>query len=90
MTGTGFKVNYVDIFIMTCIILNMFQMAINFEGSSKEFNNVLDYINYFFTGVFALECIMKLIAFGPSYFKTGWNIFDFCVVTASFFDIIMN
>jgi len=51
---------------------------------------MLDYINYFFTGVFALECMLKLLAYGSSYFKTSWNIFDFCVVSASFFDIVMN
>jgi len=65
-------------------------MAINYEGSSKTYNLTLDYINFFFTGIFGLECIMKLIAFGFTYFKTSWNVFDFCVVAASFFDIVMN
>ena len=65
-------------------------MAINYEGSPKSYNNILDYINFFFTGIFGLECIMKLIAFDKTYFKTSWNVFDFCVVIASFFDIIMN
>jgi hypothetical protein len=47
-------------------------------------------VNYFFTGVFVLECIFKLISFGLSYFKTSWNVFDFCVVNASILDIVMN
>lgn len=34
MTGdSGNKINYVDIFIMVCIVLNMFLMAITYEGS---------------------------------------------------------
>ena len=65
-------------------------MAINYEGSSKTYNKALDYINFCFTGVFGLECILKLISFGFTYFRTSWNVFDFCVVAASFFDIVMN
>lgn len=65
-------------------------MAVNFEGSSAEYNKILEYINYFFTGVFVLECIFKLIAFGLSYFKNSWNVFDFCVVCASILDIAMG
>jgi hypothetical protein len=65
-------------------------MAVNMEGASEEYNNILDMINYFFTSVFVLECLLKLIAFGGSYFRTAWNIFDFCVVSASIFDIAMN
>lgn len=90
VTGFGKPSNYFDMFIMACIVLNMLQMAVNFEGSSAIYNTALDYINYFFTSVFALECILKIIGFGGSYFKTSWNIFDFCVVCASLFDITMN
>lgn len=91
MTGEGgAKINYVDIFVMICIVLNMGQMAINYEGSSTQYNKALDYVNFFFTGIFGLECVLKLISFGFTYFKTSWNVFDFCVVLASFFDIVMN
>lgn len=51
---------------------------------------MLTYVNYVFTSVFALEAFIKLIAFGKSYFKSGWNRFDFFVVISSFIDIIMN
>lgn len=90
ITGEGRSVNYVDLFVMACIVLNMFQMAVNFEGSSSQYNSILDNINYFFTSVFILECILKLIAFGISYFKNSWNIFDFCVVFASVIDISLS
>ncbi len=49
----------------------------------------MDKINYFFTAAFALECITKLIAHGGNFFSSGWNKFDFFVVSASFFDIVM-
>jgi len=34
--------------------------------------------------------ILKMIAFGTSYFDNGWNKFDFFVVMAAIFDIILN
>jgi Ion transport protein len=76
-------------FIMSCIILNIFTMAANFEGMSKAYSRILEDINYFFTAAFAMECIFKLIAHGGNYFNSAWNKFDFFVVSASFLDIIM-
>lgn len=82
--------NRFDIFIMGCIVLNMIQMACTFEGSTTEYNWVLELINYVFTAIFGLEATLKLIGFGMSYFKNSWNRFDFIVVIASFIDIIMS
>lgn len=76
-------------FIMACIILNIFTMAATFEGQSDSYSNVLEKINYFFTAAFTLECASKLIAHGGHYFSSGWNKFDFFVVSASFLDIVM-
>jgi hypothetical protein len=82
--------NYFDIFIMVCIVLNMLQMAIDYEGSSKTYNNVLLYINLLFTAIFTIECILKLIAFGKVYFSLGWNNFDFFVVISSILEIVIS
>lgn len=90
ITGEGRDTNYFDIFIMTCIILNMIQMAFYHDDSSLAYTKVLDTINYFFTSIFAIECALKLISFGIAYFKTAMNIFDFFVICASFFEIILN
>lgn len=75
---------------MTIIVANMVLMAMEFEGSSSSYNQVLKSINYGFTVIFVIEAALKLIAFGVSYFRMGWNIFDFCVVSASLFDIFMG
>ena len=37
-----------------------------------------------------LECVAKLIAHGGNYFSSGWNKFDFFVVSASVLDIVMD
>ena len=68
----------------------MFQMAVGYEGMSVNFSYILDMINYVFTTIFVVEATLKLIAFGKHYFKNNWNVFDFCVVIASLFDIMMG
>lgn len=82
--------NSFDIAIMSCIVLNMVQMALYIEGAPQSYVNALEGINLFFTSAFLLEAILKLIAFGPRYFKNGWNRFDFFVVLSSIFDIVMD
>ena len=77
-----------DNFIMIVIFLNMVFMAFNFEGSSAGFNKFLSIVNYIFTGIFILECIIKLLGYGfKPYFHSGWNRFDFFVVVASLVDL---
>ncbi|VDM75854.1 unnamed protein product [Strongylus vulgaris] len=41
----------------------------------------------YFMGIFCLECVLKIIAFGfiahkGSYLRSGWNIMDFIVVVS--------
>lgn len=43
-----------------------------------------------FTIVFLVEGILKFIAFGLSYFNNSWNKFDFFIVAASIFDVILE
>lgn len=66
-------------------------MAITYESETEGYNNVLTIINYVFTGVFILECVLKLTAYGmKGYFTVGWNRFDFFVVCTSIMDIFMT
>ena len=43
-----------------------------------------------FSGVFIVEAILKLIALGPIYFKSAWNVFDLIVVGISIVDIALG
>ena len=67
----------------------MVQMAMIYETMSKEYATILESVNYVFTAIFFFEAVLKLIAFGKSYFKNSWNIFDFFVVVSSLIDIGM-
>lgn len=46
--------------------------------------------NYIFAAIFIIEAILKLIAYGISYFYNSWNKFDFFVVAASILDLILE
>lgn len=76
--------------IMSCIVLNMIQMACFYEGMSTGIASILDFSNYIFTAIFIIEAMCKIIAFGGSYLKNAWNKFDFFVVISSIFDIVLG
>ena len=83
--------NFLDNFIMICIVLNLISMAMAFDLSDATYDLALTYVNYIFTGIFIVECIIKLSAYGPiGYFHSGWNKFDFFVVVASIADLVIQ
>jgi len=82
------KSRYFEIFIFLCIILNTISMAIYYEGSPKNYQNILLQINLSISIIFIIEAGLKLIAVGfGGYFYSGWNKLDFFVVLTSIFDI---
>jgi hypothetical protein len=51
----------------------------------------LKYLNYTFTAIFCLEATIKLIGLGfKTYFRVGWNRFDFSIVVTSLLDITLD
>ncbi|CAH8519690.1 unnamed protein product [Schistosoma intercalatum] len=61
------------------------------EGQPNAYADALDYLNMIFTGVFTVEFVLKLTAFGfKNYFSDPWNVFDFIIVVGSFVDINMS
>ena len=69
--------NTFDLIIITCILFNIITMALYWENQSQEMRTVLEGINYFFTGIFIMEAILKIIAMTPrGYWISGWNKFD--------------
>lgn len=78
-----------DTFIILVILLNMLQMAIEFEGMTPGYIAFIMATGYIFTAIFFVEMVLKMIAFGSTYFNTGWNKFDFFVVMASMLDVVL-
>nr|QQY02546.1 voltage-dependent N-type calcium channel subunit alpha-1B [Cryptocotyle lingua] len=57
----------------------------------QNYCSTLVYLNTAFTAMFTMECLLKLIAFGPkSYFRDRWNTFDFITVVGSITDVLVS
>jgi len=69
--------------IMLFIGLNMLTMTMDHYQQSKQFGDILDYLNMIFIVIFSSECLMKIFALRYHYFKEPWNLFDFVVVILS-------
>ncbi|KAE9028177.1 hypothetical protein PF005_g2409 [Phytophthora fragariae] len=77
-----------EITIMGCVLLNTVFMAMDYFGEEDLYETGLNYLNYFFSGVFALEAVVKVIGLGKYYWKDPWNVFDFVVVLGTLFGVI--
>uniref|UniRef100_A0A5F9C5H1 Sodium channel protein n=1 Tax=Oryctolagus cuniculus TaxID=9986 RepID=A0A5F9C5H1_RABIT len=81
---------FVDLAITICIVLNTLFMAMEHHPMTEEFKNVLVVGNLVFTGIFAAEMVLKLIAMDPyEYFQVGWNVFDSLIVTLSLVELFL-
>jgi hypothetical protein len=80
-----------DMFIMSCILLNMVVMSLNHVDETEMWETSLTWANNVFTLVFTMEAIFKLIALFPrQYFRDNWNNFDFMVVVLSLFSMAIG
>ncbi|RLN21075.1 hypothetical protein BBJ28_00010562 [Nothophytophthora sp. Chile5] len=69
-----------EMIIMGCVMLNTVIMALNYFGEEDLYETTLEYSNYFFSTIFALEAIVKIIGLRRNYWKDSWNLFDFVIV----------
>ena len=74
---------YFEAFILTCISLNAILMTIRYVGMPNQLIDIIRDINYVFTGIFFIEMIIRLLAYGKNYFRDYWYIFDFVIVLGS-------
>ncbi|KAL1453024.1 hypothetical protein WDU94_007201 [Cyamophila willieti] len=82
---------YFDLAIAAVIGLNVITMAMEFYMMPMALTYALKIFNYFFTAVFILECIMKLLALGfHIYLKDRWNGLDIGIVILSIVGIALE
>ncbi|XP_022913809.1 sodium channel protein 60E isoform X3 [Onthophagus taurus] len=79
-----------EIAIFVLIFLNMLTMGIEHYDQPHAIFFVLEVSNAFFTTVFGLEAIVKIIGLRYHYFTVPWNVFDFLLVLASILGILME
>nr|CDS32307.2 voltage dependent calcium channel [Hymenolepis microstoma] len=96
-----------EYFIMTMIALNTLILMMKYHRPEKSLRSILEadddtkayesycaslmYLNTAFTGMFTIECLLKILAFGPrNYFRDRWNTFDFITVIGSITDVLVT
>ncbi|XP_054719182.1 voltage-dependent T-type calcium channel subunit alpha-1H-like, partial [Uloborus diversus] len=82
---------YFDLAIAAVIGLNVVTMAMEFYMMPKKLEYALKVFNYFFTAVFIVEAIMKIVALGIlKYLKNRWNQLDIVIVGLSIAGIVLE
>lgn len=89
---------YFDTIIIVLIIINSLLLGvIDYENpNSKSLRNqIVTNTEPFFTSVFTLEAVLKIISYGfivgrGAYLKDAWNWLDFVVVITSLLSILPN
>ncbi|XP_060840195.1 sodium channel protein 60E-like isoform X3 [Rhopalosiphum padi] len=79
-----------EIAIFVLIFLNMLTMGIEHYNQPVPVFFILEVCNAFFTTVFGLEALVKIIGLRFHYFTVPWNVFDFLLVLASVLGILME
>lgn len=82
---------YFDYFILLIIIISSIQLALDspLENPESTKQQTLYIIDVATTAIFALEALLKIIAFGflfndrPSYLRSPWNLVDFIIICFS-------
>ena len=77
--------------VAATIVLNTACLAIVHYPQSTALDSVLATSNYVFTGLFAVEMVLKVYGFGVAgYVHDAWNCFDAVIVVVSLVDIAVN
>jgi len=76
--------------IITIIALNTITMTLKWVSQTPHSLSLVEDLNFFFTFMFLVEAIIKLMAYYSRYFKDKWNVFDFIILLTSIVFIIMS
>ena len=86
-----------DTFIVVLIAASSVCLALDVPrlDPASELKRWLIILNYWFTGFFILEMMLKIVAYGflfapKAYLKDGWNILDFCIVIISILGLLAS
>lgn len=89
------NLRHFDNFMLVIILLSSITIAIeNPVNDDAKLNRVLKYFDYVFTGIFALEVLIKVVDMGiilhkGAYFRDWWNIIDALVVSFNIASLIL-
>jgi hypothetical protein len=81
---------YFDWFITTTIIANIVVMAMEFYNMNPGYAMVCNVLQNVFSGIFLIECVLKLLCYRLRYFWDRWNNFDFFLVLLSIGGLLLE
>ena len=73
---------FINVFITFVILVNAITLGLETSDTLvSKFGNVLTYIDKIALSIFVVELMIKIFVYRLSFFKSGWNNFDFIIVT---------
>lgn len=67
--------------ILLAILINTLSMGIEYHDQPEQLTVIVETSNIVFSGIFAVEMLLKVIAEGPfRYVANGFNVFDGVIV----------
>ena len=73
---------FINIFITFVILINAITLGLETsEELVSKIGNMLIYVDKIALSIFVIELLIKLFVYRLSFFKSGWNVFDFIIVT---------
>ena len=67
--------------ILLAILINTLSMGIEYHNQPEELTAIVETSNIVFSGIFAVEMLLKIVAEGPfKYIANGFNVFDGIIV----------
>ena len=80
-----------EFFVAALVCLNTLSLGTVYRGMSDSWQNMLQYLEIFFTIIFVLEMLLKWFAFGlRKYFADKSNVFDATVILFSLVDFVLS
>ncbi|KAI9224968.1 Ion transport protein-domain-containing protein [Blastocladiella britannica] len=77
--------------IMFIIMINTATLAVQTTASIQQnYGWYLAMADQVFLGIYLMETFLKLVVFHTTYFKAGWNIFDFIIVITSILSFALD
>merc|ERR1719264_1957782 len=82
--------------VLLCIMVSSAMLAAEDPlNSQSPRNNILNYFDYFFTTIFTIELILKIIAYGfilhkNAFCRSGFNLLDMLVVAVSLISFVFS
>ncbi|XP_034671028.1 uncharacterized protein LOC117902498 isoform X5 [Drosophila subobscura] len=74
--------------ILLAILINTLSMGIEYHNQPPELTAIVETSNIVFSGIFAVEMLLKVVAEGPfRYIANGFNVFDGIIVILSAIEI---